>query len=129
MIKCRSSLDRIIDLDVDRVPIEMSIEGIDQHSTGDAINPHLSCLLATFSFINLGCTENVTKSFGRLDVTYTSKFDPYCNWILSHTGITQAVVIFSINQIYFASSRYVVSVAFTLRLGVTMSLNNVCHQL
>lgn len=117
MHKSRSTVDQlslecrlIIDFDVDRVPIEMSIEGIDQHSTGDAINPHLSCLLVTF-FI-LGCTENATKSFGRLDVTYASKFDPYCNWILSHTGITQAVAIFSINQIYFASSRYAVSVSY-----------------
>ena len=99
----------IIDLDVDQVPIEMPSEGIYRHSTGDAINPHLSCLL--FFFLILECTENVTKSFGRLDVTYTSKFDPHCNWILSPTGMTQAVAIFSINQIYFASSRYAVSVA------------------
>jgi len=96
-----------------RVPIEMSIEGIDQHSTADAFGTHFSCLLVTF-FSILGCTENVNKSFGRLDVTYTSKFDPYCNWIISHTGTIQTVAIVSINQIYFGSSRYTVFVTINL---------------
>ena len=65
-------------------------------------------------FLTLGCTENVNKSFGRLDITYASKFDPYCNWIISHTGKTEAVAIVAINQIYFAYSRYAVSVTVNL---------------
>ncbi|KAL9953497.1 hypothetical protein ACROYT_G040920 [Oculina patagonica] len=47
------------------------------------------------------CTENVNQSFGRLDIRYSSKFDPHCNWIINdHSGTTQAVAIVSINQIY-----------------------------
>ncbi|KAJ7356103.1 hypothetical protein OS493_027031 [Desmophyllum pertusum] len=31
------------------------------------------------------CTENMNQSFGTLDIRYTSKFDPHCNWV---KGIT-----------------------------------------
>lgn len=80
-------------------------------------------------FLFLGCTENVNKSFGRLDITYTNKFDPYCNWIIRGTGITQAVAIVSINQIYFASSRYAVFVHCNYSCsGLIIILNKVCHQ-
>ena len=60
---------------------------------------------------------NVNQSFGRLDIRYSSKFDPHCNWIINgYTGITQAVAIVSINQIYLGQSRYavVIFVAFIL---------------
>ncbi|XP_078364332.1 uncharacterized protein LOC144648698 isoform X1 [Oculina patagonica] len=54
------------------------------------------------------CTENVNQSFGRLDISYTSKFVPYCNWIVENAGIPQAVAVVSIHQMNFSDpSEYV----------------------
>ncbi|XP_078352104.1 MAM and LDL-receptor class A domain-containing protein 2-like [Oculina patagonica] len=50
------------------------------------------------------CKENVNQSFGRLDISYKSDFDPYCNWIVGHAGTPQAVAIVSIHQLYFGGS-------------------------
>ena len=76
-----------------------------------------------FLFLFLGCTENVNQSFGTLDVRYTSKFDPHCNWVIGHSGIDQAVAIVSIRQISFTNLRYVAFVAAFLRniiLNITL---------
>ena len=56
----------------------------------------------------LECTENVNQSFGRLDISYSNKFDPYCNWTLGNAGIPQAVAIVSIHQLNFSGyGRYI----------------------
>ena len=51
----------------------------------------------------------MNQSFGRLDISYACKFDPYCNWIVGDAGISQAVAIVSIHQMNLReNSRYVV---------------------
>ena len=35
------------------------------------------------------CKEALNQSFGRLDIRYTSKFDPYCNWLIGNGGISK----------------------------------------
>ena len=54
----------------------------------------------------LDCTENVNQSFGQLVITYSNKFDPYCNWIIGNAGIPQAVATIFINQMKFNHARY-----------------------
>ena len=58
-------------------------------------------------FIFLDSTENVNQSFGQLDISYSNKFDPYCNWIIGNAGIPQAVAIVSIHQLNFNDDRYI----------------------
>ncbi|KAL9986065.1 hypothetical protein ACROYT_G000134 [Oculina patagonica] len=55
------------------------------------------------------CAENVNQSFGRLDIRHTSKFEPYCNWIIENAGIPQAVAVVLIHQMNFSgySSEYI----------------------
>ncbi|KAL9986057.1 hypothetical protein ACROYT_G000123 [Oculina patagonica] len=55
------------------------------------------------------CTNIVNQSSGRLNISYTSEFEPYCNWILGDAGIPQAVAILSIRQVNFSgySSEYI----------------------
>ena len=66
-------------------------------------------LFNIFFLFCLECTENVNQLYGRLDVSYTSKFDPHCNWIVGDAGIPQAVTIVSIHQMKLRdNSRYVV---------------------
>jgi len=66
----------------------------------------------------LECTEKVNQSFGRLDISYTSKFDPYCNWILEDAGILQAVAIVSIHQMNLReNSRYVADLLWRYGVG------------
>lgn len=61
----------------------------------------------------LGCTEKVNQSFGRLDISFSIKFDPYCNWIVGNSGISQAVAIVSIHQMNLReNSRYVYFIYF-----------------
>ena len=75
------------------------------------------CVFWRFCFI-LVCKENVNQSFGRLDISYTSEFDPYCNWIVGNAGIHQAVAIVSIQQMNISRySRYVAVVALLLYAG------------
>ena len=66
----------------------------------------------------LVCKENVNQSFGRLDISYTSEFDPYCKWIVGNAGIHQAVAIVSIQQMNISHySRYVAVVALLFYAG------------
>ena len=60
-------------------------------------------------FSILDCTEKVNQSFGRLDISYSDKFErPYCNWIIGNAGIPQAVAIVSIHQLNFSGyDRYI----------------------
>lgn len=68
------------------------------------------CLLV-YLFIYLyfaECRESVNQSFGTLDISYTNKFEPYCNWIVGHAGIPQAVAVVSIRQMNFSGDgRYI----------------------
>ena len=59
------------------------------------------CQRNSYFLLSLGCTKNVNKPFGKLDISYTSKFVPYCNWMIGHAGISQAVAIVYIHQINF----------------------------
>jgi len=64
--------------------------------------------LTEFSSLFSECIENVNQSFGILDISYSNRFDPYCNWIVGNAGIPQAVAIVSINQMNFSDyGRYI----------------------
>lgn len=59
-------------------------------------------------FFILDCTEKENQSLGRLDISYSDKFNPYCNWIIGNVGIPQAVAIVSIHQLNFSGyGRYI----------------------
>ena len=51
------------------------------------------------------CKEVLNQSFGRLDIRYTSKFDPYCNWLIGNSGISKKFAVVSIHQLYFGHNR------------------------
>jgi len=85
---------------------KVTFEGIAGDSyTGDIAIDDVSIL----DGICKECTEKVNQSFGRLDVSYTSKFDPHCNWIVGDAGLPEAVAIVSIHQMKLRdnSSEYV----------------------
>ncbi|PFX28263.1 Transmembrane protease serine 5 [Stylophora pistillata] len=47
------------------------------------------------------CKEILNQSFGRLDIKYTKKFDPYCKWVIRNGGIGKKFAVISIHQAYF----------------------------
>ncbi|XP_078366044.1 MAM and LDL-receptor class A domain-containing protein 1-like [Oculina patagonica] len=51
------------------------------------------------------CTNMVNQSSERLDISYTSEFEPFCNWIVGDAGIPHAVAIVSIHQMNFSGYR------------------------
>ena len=62
----------------------------------------------TFSFLFTECIRNLNQSFGRLDISYSNKFDPYCKWTIGNAGIPQAVGIVSIHHVNFSGyGRYI----------------------
>ena len=51
------------------------------------------------------CKEALDQSFGRLDIRYTNKFDPYCNWLIENGGMAEKFAVLSIHQVYFGHNR------------------------
>ena len=73
----------------------------------------------------------MNQSFEILDISYSDKFDPYCNWIVGNAGIPQAVAIVSIHQMNFSDyGRYIINLLFFLlalsgcRLCLALRHNN-----
>ena len=56
----------------------------------------------------------MNQSFGRLDIIYSSKFEPYCKWIVGNAGIPQALVIVSIQQINFGNYSGYLAIVFII---------------
>lgn len=66
-------------------------------------------------FSVLECTENVSQSFGKLDIKYMSKFDPDCTFFLGKTEIgPKRWVVVSIQRMSFRYCRYVPLLSLSL---------------
>lgn len=65
----------------------------------------------------------MNQSFGILDISYSNRFDPYCNWIVGNAGIPQAVAIVSISQMNFSDyGRYITFFSYRIiRLKALLS--------